>query len=148
MKKTLNLPRIVVQESKLDWKSFKTGVAWISIGEPEKSFQHIQNETLDKCPKLKISFHDLKEATEDDKKNNLFPPTRKIAHKIVRFILDNEDKNIVVNCAAGISRSGAVCKFLEDVLGYKWIEFGKVLALPNMLLYDLLVEAYNEKLKL
>jgi predicted protein tyrosine phosphatase len=145
MKKTLNLPRIAVKDSKLDWKSFKTEVAWISIGEPEKSFEHIQNETLDKCAKLKIRFHDLCEPIESTERE-LFPPTRKIAHKIVRFILDNKDKNFVVNCAAGISRSGAVCKFLEDVLGYKWIEFGKELALPNMLLYDLLVEAYNENL--
>lgn len=147
MKKTLNLPRYVVEESKLDWNAFKAGVAWISIGEPEKSFRHIQNEILDKCSKLKISFHDLCEPLESEEKE-LFPPTRRIAHKIVRFILDNKDKNIVVNCAAGVSRSGAVCKFLEDVLGYKWIEFGKELALPNMLLYDLLVEAYNERLKL
>ena len=53
---------------------------------------------------------------------------------------------VIVNCAAGVSRSSAICKFLEDYMGYKWSDFGKEYALPNMLVYDLLKQAYEGRL--
>jgi len=72
-----------------------------------------------------------------------FPPTEHDALEIVRFLLDNEGKDVITNCAAGISRSAAICKFLESHMGYEWIEGYKKLSAPNNLLYQLLVGEYH-----
>lgn len=139
--KCLNFPRFVVRNWHLKADPEKT--AWISIGEPEESFEHVQNKVLDKLPKLKISFQDLK---EDQIELGDFPPSARVAGKIISFILRHPKKRFIVNCAAGISRSAAVCKFLEDYMGYKWVDFGKEHCAPNMFLYELLIQAYIGRL--
>jgi len=137
----INLPRIAAKEWTVPVNPDK--VIWISIGEPEKGFEHVQNKILNKIPTLKISFQDLK---EDQIELDDFPPSLKLAGKIISFLLKNPKKRVIVNCAAGISRSGAICKFLQDYMGYKWSEYGKRYAVPNMYLYRLLEEAYKGRI--
>lgn len=144
MKTCLNLPRYVVQNMTGENLNLDK-LVWISIGEPDKGFEHVQNPVLDKIPKMKILFHDITSMDFDIDYSDLVVPDRKIAHRIVRFILEHSAKNFIINCAAGVSRSGAICKFMEDHLEYKWPELTKKFALPNILLYNLLVQAYNEK---
>lgn len=139
--KCLNLPRFAVEGWKTKCNPEK--VAWISIGEPETSFDHVHNPILDKIPNLKISFQDLK---RHQLEAGVCPPSLKFADKIVSFILRHPTKNFLVNCAAGVSRSGAICKFLEDYFNYKWVEFGKEIALPNNYLYELLEQVYIGRL--
>lgn len=43
--------------------------------------------------------------------------TEEQAKQVVEFIDRNKDKNFIVHCAAGISRSGAVGRFISDYLG-------------------------------
>ena len=64
------------------------------------------------------------------------------AAKIVDFLVRNRGKNFIVNCKAGISRSAAICKFLEECFDYEWIS-GKDRARPNGLLFDLLKLEYG-----
>lgn len=138
--KVLNIPRYAARDFGLDMKV--SDLAWISIGEPEPSFRHISNEILDKATVLKISFSDFRKL--EDIRAGDFPPTKEIAKEILTFILENVGKNFVVNCAMGVSRSGAICKFLQDEFDYDWPKYYQDLADPNRLLYNLLIEAHND----
>ena len=136
MKKVVNIPRYAITPTSFSFVD-PDKTAWISIGEPESSFVHLCHNKLDSCPNLKISFHDLFSLeTFDDPE--LVPPTQSHANEIVRFILDHKDRDFIINCAAGISRSAAICKYMEDFHGYKWMDIGKSLAIPNHYLYNLL----------
>jgi protein-tyrosine phosphatase len=111
--------------------------AWISIGEPEIPDSVISNHILDKLPNLKISFWDTTEIVHDVFGDAYFPPSQQDAAKIFQFIKENRNKNLIINCKAGKSRSGAICKFLEENLDYEWVS-GKDRARPNVLLHKLL----------
>lgn len=116
--------------------------AWISIGEPEIPDSVINNRILDKLPNLKISFWDTTKIVHDVLGDTYFPPSEKDAAKIVDFLVKSRGKNFIINCKAGISRSGAICKFLEETLGYEWIS-GKDRARPNSLLVKLLKQEFD-----
>ena len=47
------------------------------------------------------------------------PISQETALKILNFINIHKDKNILINCAAGISRSGAVALYLHLFHGYE-----------------------------
>ena len=136
MKQVANYSR---KEAKA-YSRFFTGV-WISIMEPNQP--HIENEFLDKCPNLKIKFWDTTKivkifGTED----YAYPPTKEDAKQIVDFLIIHKDRHVIVNCAAGISRSGAVAQFCSDFLGHEWMENFKVRAYPNSLLYRMMMDYY------
>jgi hypothetical protein len=69
------------------------------------------------------------------------------AHKVIRFIKDNEHKSFcVVHCAAGISRSAAIAEFIADLWRIPYEEFKKVNPgrFPNPHVSSLLREVYRE----
>ena len=157
MKYVINIPRPIAQEwpdvqnrsNNRRWfnasnvhEKIGRSPAWISIGEPEGTFRRVSNPVLDKEPNLKLEFWDLTD-TLDYLGEVLEPPSGGDARMIVDFIIANKDRNILVNCAAGVSRSGAVCQFCEDVMGYEWLVEGKNLATPNTTLYIKMVNYYN-----
>lgn len=117
--------------------------AWIQISEPEIPDSVISNSILGKLPKLEVSFWDCTEEIVDETGDVYLPPNQKDAAQIFQFINENRDKNLIINCAKGISRSGAICKFLEENLDYEWIN-GKDKARPNSLLVELLKNEYNQ----
>lgn len=130
--KVKNLSRHEVRELK-DWNNS----VWVSIQEPEDEKSVVLNPfALEKnVPTLRISFWDLTREIEF-MGDILYPPSSKDAEIVLSFILNNPDKDIVVNCAAGVSRSGAVAKFCHDFLGYEWpIEYKKR-ADSNSVLYS------------
>ena len=45
------------------------------------------------------------------------------AHQVIEFVKQNRDKNFLVHCSAGISRSGAVGTFINGYCGGDWEEF-------------------------
>lgn len=140
MSKTLNLPRSVAEKWSIP---IQKNTIWISIGEPEIGFQHIENPILGNLPNLKISFQDFTRI--EDVEEGDIPPTIDHADGIIDFVLKHKDCDIIVNCAMGVSRSGAVCKFLEDYLDYNWLLLGKKHSNPNRLLYSLLKDSYIKK---
>jgi len=45
------------------------------------------------------------------------------AHQVIEFVKNNREKNFIVHCSAGISRSGAVGTFINGYCGGNWDEF-------------------------
>ena len=117
---------------------------WISISEPDMPLTVVKNYYLDHRPNLKLAFWDVGE--DFSMNGQSYPPaSEKDAKKIVDFILQNPGKDILINCAAGVSRSSAICKFCEDILGYEWVKERKVHARPNTYLFELMLKYYKEK---
>jgi hypothetical protein len=143
MKKVFNIPRQAAKDFGSDDPKLPEKLVWISISEPGEQRTIISNKYLDKCANLKLSFWDLRKPIEY-KGKTLNPPNRRDALRIVNFLMKHPSKSVFVNCAAGVSRSGAVAQFCEDYLGYKWPDFYKGVAIPNGELYRLMVEYYRE----
>jgi predicted protein tyrosine phosphatase len=142
MKTVANIMRVHAKE----WRAEFNGV-WISIGEPEEC--HIQNKILDARPNLKLKFWDVVKPIPliGSKKYEKYgeyamPPTEEDAKKIVDFLLEHKDKAVVVNCRAGVSRSGAVAQFCEEFLEYHWLPEFKENAMPNTLLYSMMKDYF------
>lgn len=148
MPKVFNIPRIAAQDFKpTERQDWPEKFVWISISEPSEQKTIISNPALDKLPKLKISFWDLKEEIEYKGKIIGPPNIFKIA-KLVNFLVKHKDKSVIVNCAAGVSRSGAVAKFCQDVLLFEWPDWCKEMAHPNEVIYRDMVKFYKEKYEL
>jgi predicted protein tyrosine phosphatase len=66
---------------------------------------------------LRLVFSDI--VSDKSYNGNVYRPIQP-GHvvKILEFINDNLGKNFIVHCAAGVSRSSAVCLFLHLVHGY------------------------------
>lgn len=77
---------------------------------------------------LELEFHDLprdysemsifSEMSEEELKEvkaRWIAPHRDHAKAIAEFIRKHEDKSILVHCEAGVSRSAAVCRVLEEM---------------------------------
>lgn len=115
---------------------------WISISEPNMPLTIVQNYYLDHRPNLKLSFWDVGE--DFSMNGQSYPPaSENDAKMIVDFILQHPGKDILVNCAAGVSRSSAICKFCEEILGYEWVKERKVHARPNIHLLELMIKYYK-----
>lgn len=73
---------------------------------------------------LNLDFDDIaapKEWTALSKCNQFVLFDENMAHQIVNFVETNKNATIwIVHCSAGISRSGAVSKWIKDWLGYKY----------------------------
>jgi hypothetical protein len=147
--KCVNMPRMVVEN--WDVELDPTKWAWISIQEPDQKsregklchYPHTKNEILDKLPNLKLKFHDLTKPITHWHNDMWLPPSERDAYQIVKFCLEHKGKNIIANCAAGVSRSGAICQFLEEELGYDWGD-NKQYSCPNRLLVQMLKNEFHK----
>jgi hypothetical protein len=146
MPSVINLPRIAVKEWKgSPLKKMADNTIWIAIGEPEGTYEEVTNPILDVLPKLHLCFWDLTapvSAIGQAQGTLLYPPDYHDARQIVDFILQHKGKHVLVNCAAGVSRSGAVAQFCHDMLGYDWMDMGRRAAAPNSVLYRKMVDYY------
>lgn len=121
------------------------GHVWISITEPDSP--HIENPELDSIPNLKLKFWDIEAPCAIiGESGTLYaePITPEQADELYKFIMEHKDKNIIVNCRMGISRSGAVARFCVDFLGHEWDKQSKANAVPNAYLYRQLVNRYSK----
>jgi predicted protein tyrosine phosphatase len=77
-------------------------------------------------------------------KNKYYPAaTSEQIRAIIDFIIDNSDKNIIVHCTAGVSRSGAIALFAHVMLGYELRENFWIGSYPNPLVLGMLVRDYS-----
>lgn len=121
---------------------------WISIEEPGLEESVVRDSPLEKLPHLRIAFWDIVKITQGFGLGEYFyPPTEDDAKQIVDFILAHPGKNVVVNCKAGVSRSSAISRFCSEYLGYEWDAEGFARAVPNQLLYDMMVKYHNKPKK-
>ena len=66
---------------------------------------------------LNMEFYDISEEYEIDGKVYV-PFTTEQANRLIDFIEVNQNKNYIIHCHAGISRSGAVGQFITDFYGW------------------------------
>lgn len=101
----------VVGTSK-DWvETYKEPSIIISMGDPGESKPRYAVDHIDV---LRLEFDDVDQEMGDE--YTLFDYQH--ARRILDYLKKHEGKPIVVHCAAGISRSAAVVKFMVDKLGY------------------------------
>lgn len=130
---------IIQWQTKLDPKT----TAWLSIGEPGIDKSLIKNPSLSNLDFLFIQFWDVeKEIISLD--DIYLPATDEQIKTMLEFLLRNQGKNILVNCAAGVSRSGAVAKFCNENFNHYWISNGKLKAIPNNYIYNKLCDFLYE----
>ena len=93
------------------------GVALISINDTSGNWSTSWFDA-DHPNVLRLWFDDVFADTEKSptNKNECRAFTEKQAQKIFQFIKENKDKDFIVHCSAGISRSGAVGAFINDYL--------------------------------
>ena len=117
---------------------------WISIEEPGTPSSSVDNRWLEGLPTLRIAFDDISTVHKLFNGVETVPFSMEMAKEVITFILNNPRKNIIVNCAAGISRSAAIAKFCHHNLGYKWWEEGQMFATPNTHVIKMLSSANRE----
>lgn len=132
------------RQAAIEWRYTPENTIWVSISEPKCDDTIVHNPVFNSIPQLKIAFWDVTKQIKIVGQDELVePPTEFDAKSIVDFILSHKGKNVIVNCAAGISRSGAVARFCHDELGYKWPESEWRDTRPNKLLLELMTKYYR-----
>jgi predicted protein tyrosine phosphatase len=145
-----NSSRIVFNMSRREAREWNAPLdpsktVWISIKEPRRKKSSVQNEILESLPNLKLQFWDIEIPTTDfNSKKLVYPVDDLTVRKLVYFLKEHEGKNILVNCAAGISRSGAIAKFCENFLSYKLEEQGKDRLNHNKYVYQKIIQFFYE----
>lgn len=122
-------------------------MAFISIEDPYMS-KHSDNKHYfqkDHSNVLNLDFYDIEEKSiENDYEYN--PVTEEQAHEIFKFIENHLGCSFIAHCESGISRSGAIVRFISNYYGYNDIQF-KDYIMPNQLLFKLLKKEYKKKYK-
>lgn len=96
---------------------------------------------------LNLEFHDLD--YENQFGMGLSSPrlfSKNDAVKIIDFLFNNYDRNFIIHCTAGESRSGAIAVFIAEIYGYNKFDF-KILnpnIRPNEYILKILRDVYNE----
>ena len=67
------------------------------------------------------------------------------AHKILKFIEKNKDKNFLIHCRAGISRSAAIALFINVEYGHELKENFWNLSLSNTHILGILIREKRKK---
>jgi predicted protein tyrosine phosphatase len=88
----------------------------ISINEEHGNFYPLQVSIDDRV--LRLRFSDVTTMINHRDGNQYLPISRETANKVVNFIEENKDKNFIVHCAAGVSRSSAVCMYIHLKYGH------------------------------
>ena len=118
---------------------------WVSISEPGDDTSKVQNTLLESVPNLQTAFYDATPPTYDMGRFTMHPATEEDIAPLVDFLVEHQEKDVVVNCAFGVSRSGAVAQFCQNVLNYNWNPQCKNQANPNKYIYALMVRYYRKK---
>jgi predicted protein tyrosine phosphatase len=113
--------------------------ALISIGNEYEPFWNLKVAGGDV---LKVVFSDtLVPVRKGDRIYSPISPSQ--ALQIVDFISKRCEKKFVVNCHAGISRSAAVCLFINKTFGHELKPNFWDLSHPNKAVYELLLRSYQ-----
>ena len=92
---------------------------------------------------LRVHFTDIT-ADEKDKGVTYRPIQDQDAHAIIKFVKEHKDKNFIVHCAAGVSRSSAVCFYIHTIYGHELRKSFWFLSEPNpFVLGKLLIEHHR-----
>lgn len=121
-----NFPNLIIPEN----------IAIISIGEPDTREHLLENSSN----VLNLDFWDV----NDYFKKDYAGMTDEQAIISYNFIKDNINKDFHIHCAAGVSRSQAFGRFLEDCFGYNVVSVGKTPSYPNVHVLRLLKKCWRK----
>jgi protein tyrosine phosphatase len=93
---------------------------------------------------LRLRFTDICQEIEDRGKT-YHPINDEQADQILNFVGKNEGKNIIVHCAAGVSRSSATCLFLHLFYGYELRKNFWNISEPNPFVLGKLIIQHNKR---
>jgi len=126
-------------------KYLSTQAALISINIPEEPLHELQIDRKSSHV-LTVSFYDItgKMTVAGD---TIMPMDGETAKNIVEFIHNYSKKNFIVHCAAGISRSAAVCMFIHLIYGHKLKENFWQLSHPNPYVLGKLILLHEQLFK-
>lgn len=91
----------------------------ISISTPGGNYDDLPINTQGWHDVLEIEFDDVERDTQYYK-----TLTYNHAQEILKFLYKNREKDFIIHCDAGISRSVAVALFLKDYFGHETLFFG------------------------
>ena len=118
---------------------------WVCISVNEEHRKHydlkFDNDHNKKCI-LRLQFTDV--TYKVDQGGEVYSPIDlDSVHKILHFAEFHKDKNFIVHCAAGISRSAAICMFLHVIYGHKLKKDFFFTSEPNPFALGLLISTYK-----
>ena len=118
-------------------------VFYLSINNPDDEDKTPIREDSDTFKSM--WFYDIDEDIYDEVKDFTYKTiSDEQVDELYDFIMKNKDKkNFVVHCTAGISRSGAVGEFVNDLFGIPYAEFRK--QNPNIIPNTYIKKKLNEK---
>jgi predicted protein tyrosine phosphatase len=126
-------------------------IAFISINDTIGPYSESPLKNINNISKLILHFDDVIEDNQPsptNRTNNTRSFRLAQAQQILSFIEDNKNKNFIVHCVAGISRSGAVGTFISNYLDNVDYEFFKkynTQIAPNIFILTSLMNASLKK---
>jgi protein-tyrosine phosphatase len=137
--KTINLSR----EAALDIERAPEDTVFISINDEYEEDVSLQFHNV---PILYLKFADLRGGYAVQHKEKWYHPIQpEDTMKILSFIEEYKDKNIIVNCSAGISRSGAISIFIHLFYGHALKKDFWVFSRPNEYILGALINNHLNK---
>lgn len=138
----LELHDLDIYDSNVETHSDKAFISILNSGLGEKSHFYKEHRNV-----LILKFDDI---TDREKGMSKLDGTllfeKKHAESIINFVESNKDvEQIYVHCSAGISRSGAVGVFINDLYGIPYLDFiakNRTIK-PNYYILALLRRMYN-----
>ena len=115
--KVMIMPRFILERSIEDIETLGKSIAFMSIGDPDNK-EHTPIRP-DSDTFKSFWFHDLHEDVGEHK-----TVSEDQLDQMYDFIIKNSDKDyFIVHCTMGVSRSGAVGEFVNDLYGIPYQEF-------------------------
>ena len=141
--KVFIMPKFIFEQAIDGIEKSSKDVFYLSINNPDDEDKTPIREDSDTFKSM--WFYDLDEDIYNEVKDFTYKTiSDEQLDELYDFIMKNKDnKNFVVHCTAGISRSGAVGEFVNDLFGIPYAEFRK--QNPNIIPNTYIKKKLNEK---
>ena len=141
--KVFIMPKFIFEQAIDGIEKSSKDVFYLSINNPDDEDKTPIREDSDTFKSM--WFYDIDEDIYDEVKDFTYKTiSDEQVDELYDFIMKNKDKkNFVVHCTAGISRSGAVGEFVNDLFGIPYAEFRK--QNPNIIPNTYIKKKLNEK---
>ena len=141
--KVFIMPKFIFEQAIDGIEKSSKDVFYLSINNPDDEDKTPIRE--DSYTFKSMWFYDIDEDIYDEVKDFTYKTiSDEQLDELYDFIMKNKDKkNFVVHCTAGVSRSGAVGEFVNDLFGIPYAEFRK--QNPNIIPNTYIKKKLNEK---
>lgn len=141
-----NFAHNISRQEVRELKELPPNTVLILINEPDAISEIDLKFKTDRDNNLRVAFWDIRgEFKKDGKLYGIIPD--KTAGEIIEFIDRNKDKNFIVSCQAGISRSSAVCIFINTIYGHSLRNQFFLFSIPNELVLGRLIVNYKKNIQ-